>query len=72
MMSNVQAVLEAPQPKNVSELRSYLGMLNYYQNYLPDLATKTESLHQLLRKGSVWVWGKEQLISFNETKEFLL
>ena len=71
MMSNVQAVLEAPQPKNVSELRSYLGMLNYYQNYLPDLATKTESLHQLLRKGSVWVWGKEQLISFNETKKML-
>ena len=49
MLGNVEAV--RPEPTNVSELRSYLGMLNYYQNYLPALATMSEPLHILLWKG---------------------
>ena len=34
MQENVKAVIQAPEPRNVSELRSCLGMLNYYQSYL--------------------------------------
>ena len=52
LLENVEAVRKAPAPTNVSELRYYLGMLNYYQNYLADLATVSEPLHILLRKGA--------------------
>ena len=31
----VKAVTEAPEPENASQLKSYLGMLNYYHRYLP-------------------------------------
>ena len=58
MKGNVDAVLQAPEPSNVSEVKSFLGMLNYYQNYLPALSTIAEPIHKLLRKYVTWKWGK--------------
>ena len=58
MPSNVEAVKEAPAPTNVSELRAFLGMGNYYHAYLPQLSTVIEPLHRLLRKETKWSWCK--------------
>ena len=55
----------------MSQLRSYLGMLNYYQSYLPALSTVSEPLHTLLRKDNAWKWGNVQAKSFTETKKLL-
>ncbi len=71
MQGNVKAVLEAPEPTNVSEIKSFLGMLTYYQSYLPSLASIAEPLHRLLRKDSKWEWGVEQNRSFQKAKEML-
>uniref|UniRef100_A0A3B3S779 ribonuclease H n=1 Tax=Paramormyrops kingsleyae TaxID=1676925 RepID=A0A3B3S779_9TELE len=46
----VIAIMEAPTPKNVTELKSYLGLLNYYNKFLPNLATLLAPLHELLRQ----------------------
>ena len=35
----LQAVKAAPTPRNVSELKSYLGLLTYYGKFLPNLST---------------------------------
>lgn len=35
--TKVRAVVEAPEPQNVGELRSFLGMVTYYGKFLPDL-----------------------------------
>ena len=32
-------ISEAPSPKNVVKLCSYLGLLNYYRHFIPDLST---------------------------------
>ena len=37
--TKVRAIVEAPEPQNFGELRSFLGMVNYYGTFLPDLAT---------------------------------
>ena len=55
----VNAVKRAPVPQNVSELRSFLGMVQYYHPFLPDLATTLAPLHELLKKGVQWTWTKE-------------
>ena len=39
IQEKVRAITDAPAPKNVSEVRSYLKMINYYQKYLPNLST---------------------------------
>ena len=71
MPSNVEAVQEAPAPTCVTELRSFLGMVNYYNMYLPDMATQTEPLHSLLRKGVVWEWSGECEAAFKKVKKLL-
>ena len=71
VVSKVIAINNAPEPKDVSQLRAFLGMLNYYHRFLPDVATILEPLHQLLRKGSKWQWQKEEQEAFAKSKELL-
>ena len=68
----VRAITDAPTPKSVSELKSYLGMLNFYHRYLPDISTVLAPLHFLLQKGVAWKWGKKQDEAYKELKEMLL
>ena len=49
----VEAIQKAPE-QNVSQLRSFLGMLNYYHQFLRNIATTLEPLHKLLRQGTPW------------------
>ena len=68
--SKVKAISNAPAPSNVSELRSFIGLINYYGNFLPDLATTLTPLYDLLR-AKEWSCGKEQEESFREIKDLL-
>lgn len=65
----VKAIKEAPRPKNVGELRSYLGLIN--GKFLKDLSTMLAPLYRLLKKETQWHWGEEQEQSFNESKRWL-
>ena len=67
----VQAIEQAPAPKNVTELRSYLGLLNYYHKFLRDLSTELAPLYELLKKGARWQWKDKQQKAFNESKRLL-
>ena len=60
----VQAIKEAPQPKNVAELRSYLGLLNYYGRSLPNRTTRLAPLCKLTRQGVPYEWHEEQRTVF--------
>ena len=41
--AKIKAVVDAPTPKNLNELKSYLGLLNYYGRFLPNLSTMIHS-----------------------------
>ena len=71
VVAKADAIKNAPEPKDVSQLRAFLGTLNYYHRFLPDAANILEPLHQLLRKGSTWQWRKEQQEAFAKSKELL-
>jgi hypothetical protein len=64
----VSAIRNATEPKDVSELRTFLGMVNYYGAYLPDLATILSPLNRLLRNDVPWKWTKECQKSFESVK----
>ena len=59
-----QAIVKAPAPSNVTQLRSFLGMLTYYGKFLPNLATTLSPLYELLEKNKRWLWGKQQESAF--------
>ena len=69
--SKVQAIVEAPEPQNVGELRSFLGMVTYYGKFLPDLATTLAPLYHLLRKFAHWSWRGAQRKAFQHIKNLL-
>ena len=54
LREKVKAMKEAPSPKNVSELKSYLGLLTYYSKFLPNMADVLALLYKLLRKDIQW------------------
>ena len=68
----IVAIKGAPSPKNVAELRSYLGLLNYYGNFIPNLSTLLQPLHELLRKGVKWAWTEECEKAFVRSKSELV
>ena len=51
--------------------KSYLGKINYFQKFLPNLSSMLAPLNELLRKETRWHWGKEQMQAFQKSKEFL-
>ena len=66
-----QAITEAPAPKNVTELRSFLVLVNYYGRFIPNLASGLHPLNWLLRKGAVWAWTKKGQEAFDSVKAVL-
>jgi len=64
----VKAILNAPVPQNTGQVRSFLGMVQYYHRHLPNLATELEPLHKLLRKGAKWEWSTSQDAAFRLAK----
>jgi hypothetical protein len=67
----VDAVRKAPVPSNVSELRSFLGMVQYYHSFLPNLATTLAPLHKLLKKDVQWKWTSECHKAYDVCKQYL-
>ena len=67
----VRAVLEAPKPRNIKELRAFLGMMNYYRKFIPNLATMLKPLTNLLQKNCRWLWRAAQARAFKEAKQVL-
>ena len=53
------------------ELRSFLGLVNYYGKFLPNLASTAAPLYTLLWKNASWVWGEAQKAAFMGVKELL-
>ncbi|GFN96598.1 Pol polyprotein [Plakobranchus ocellatus] len=60
-----------PERRDTTELRRYLGMVNYLCRYMPHLSTVSKPLNLLLMKDMAWTWGPEQTESFKKIREML-
>ncbi|KAK3756424.1 hypothetical protein RRG08_029095 [Elysia crispata] len=67
----VDAITKMPAPTNIPELRAFLGQIQFYGKFLPNLATVLEPLYNLTRKDSRWKWGAEEQASFQQVKDWL-
>lgn len=68
-ISKTEAIEKFQIPQTIKDLRSFLGMVNHLQSFIPNLAEKTEPLRSILRKrkGNAF-WGKEQSEAFSSLK----
>ena len=60
----LDAIQARKRPKNVKDLRSFLGMCNYYRNYVKDYARIAAPLYMLLREGVEYKWTDECEIAY--------
>ena len=67
----VEAIRKVPAPVNQHQLRSFLGMINYYSKFISNYSTITHPLNELLKDGVEWKWSTEQQKSFNQLKDKL-
>ena len=65
------AVSRFPRPKNVKDLRSFLGLAQQLASFVPDLAHMTSMLRPLLKKDIAWTCTDDHEKSFGEVKTLL-
>lgn len=71
MNDRVEAIRTAPPPNDVSQLRAFLGLVNYYQKFLTNLSHVLHPLHQLLQKESQWSWTTKCQEAFDKVKSMI-
>lgn len=64
----VDAILDMPIPKNVSELQRFLGMINYLGPFIQNMSSKNKRLRELLQKNIQWHWDKIHNDEFENLK----
>ncbi|KAH9657201.1 Endonuclease [Citrus sinensis] len=71
MMENakVKAILEWEPPSKVPELRSFLGLVNYYRRFIKGYSAKAAPLKNMLKKNRTWHWSEECQRAFEELKK---
>ena len=70
--SKLEAVSKAPVPKNVSELKAFLGLVNYFGKFLSYLSTTLAPLHKLLQKGTHFQWKEQHQKAFDTVRSQLI
>src|SRR5882724_11627761 len=64
----VAGVRDWPTPRNVTEVQSFVGFINFYRHFIQDFSHVTKPLHQLTKKGEEWQWADKEQASFEELK----
>ena len=64
----VAGVLNWPVPKTVKDVRKFLGLANYYRQFVKDFAKLARPLNNLTRKDEKWRWGEEQQKALKQLK----
>ena len=70
--SKIEEITSWDRPKNVTEIRSFLGLAGYYRRFVQDFSIIAKPLSQLTRKESKFIWSDKCEESFQELKKRLV
>ena len=71
LTDKVEAVYNFPVPKNVEEIRSFLGLVGFYRSFIKDFSRIAAPLNRLLSKSVPFEWGKEQQDAYTSLRDRL-
>jgi transposase InsO family protein len=72
LSDNIKAIIEFPTPKTVKNIQQFLGKVNFYHKFIPNVPKLLNPLYLLLQKNSKFIWSNECELSFNTIKKFLI
>ena len=64
----IEAIVNWKQPKNVFEVRSFLGLVGYYRRFVEYFSLLAAPLTRLTRKGVKYEWSDDCEQSFQKLK----
>ncbi len=64
----IKAIRDMAAPTSVTELRSFMGMVNFMSRFIENLSRKMEPLNKLLCTDNEWTWGPDQEKAFEDVK----
>lgn len=67
----ISSLISAPIPTNVSELRAFVGMANYYSRFIENFAQIMSHFYHLLGKGVPFVWSDDCQQAYDLIKKFV-
>ena len=70
-VEKVRAIIQMPTPQSKEELQRFLGMVNYFSEFIPNQSEITTPLRHLLKKEAVWTWSHEHTQSVEHLKRIL-
>lgn len=68
----IEAIVRAPDPENLTQLKSYLGLMNYYAKFVPNLSSELIALYRLTKKDVKFEWTSECKEVYRRSKKLLL
>jgi len=66
----VKGVMEWPTPKCVKDVQKFLGLVNYYHQFIEGFASIARPLYDMVKKDKKWDWTERQEKTFRELKEW--
>ena len=68
----IAAIKKAPTPQNVKQLRSFLGLIQYYGKFIANMSSLLHPMYQLLKANVKWKWNDQCTKAFVEAKQKLM
>jgi len=68
----IDAVLRFPEPKMVTNVRSFLGLTGYYRKYIREYSRLASLLFELTKKDVSFVWNQDSQRAFDALKRALV
>lgn len=68
----IEAVQNFPTPKNIHNVRQFLGLASFFRRFIKDFAIMARPLSKLLKKNAPWNWNVEQEKAFQDLKSKLV
>ena len=69
--NKIKAIRNMPPPKNLAELQSFMGMINYLNRFSPIIAQTSEPVRQLMKKETPFMWQAEHQKAFESLKQVI-
>ena len=59
-------------PKNVTEVQSFVGFVNFYRRFIPEFSHVASPLHCLTKKAEPWKWTETEEAAFGALKLLIM
>ncbi|GBG73311.1 hypothetical protein CBR_g13030 [Chara braunii] len=70
--NKIAAIRDWPTPRTLTELRSFLGLTNYYRKFVRNFSTIAAPLHRFLKKEAIWQWDEDCTFALKRLKRALI